>query len=177
MSAWTTLDEFVSASEPGGERDVVARVIKTVEPLRLTRDARDRLGTSVAETVMNAIEHGNHNDPSLLVETTVRTDGAVVEVLVSDRGGLRALPEQPEIPDLDAKLEGLQRPRGWGLFLVRSMVDSMDVVADPDDPSRHTARLRMAVVSEPDPAASDDGERAPNQNPPAQEGPRHAEHV
>ena len=88
-------------------------------------------------------------------------------MLVSDRGGLRELPEQPEIPDLDAKLEGLQRPRGWGLFLVRSMVDAMDVVADPDDASRHTARLRMAVAAG----------RTATQNPPAQEGPRHAEHV
>jgi anti-sigma regulatory factor (Ser/Thr protein kinase) len=171
MTEWRTLGDFTSASEPGGERDVVARVIDTVAPLHLTRDARDRLGTAVAETVMNAIEHGNHNDPSLRVETTVRTDGATIEVLVSDRGGLRELPGQPEIPDLDAKLEGLQRPRGWGLFLVRSMVDSMDVVADPDDASRHTARLRMTVVSEPDNAG------ARHQNPPAQEGPRHAEHV
>ncbi len=162
MTAWRTLDAFASASEPGGERDVVNRVLDAIVPLHLAPDACDRLGTAVAETVMNAIEHGNHNDPALEVETTVRTDGACVEVLVSDMGGLRELPENPEIPDLDAKLEGLQRPRGWGLFLVRSMVDEMDVVADPDDPSRHTARLRMNV--------------APNQ-PPTQEGPRHAEHV
>ena len=136
-------------------------MLEAVEPLHLTRDARDRLSTAVAETVMNAIEHGNHNDPALDVETTVRTDGSTVEVLVSDRGGLRALPDHPEIPDLDAKLAGLQRPRGWGLFLVRSMVDAMDVVADPDDPSRHTARLRLAVATD----VHDE------------EGPRHAEHV
>ncbi|WP_375492406.1 ATP-binding protein [uncultured Jatrophihabitans sp.] len=169
MTTWHTLAEFESASEPGGERDVVARVIDSVSALRLTRDARDRLGTAVSETVMNAIEHGNHNNPKLAVETTVRTDGDTIEVLVSDRGGLRELPDHPEIPDLDAKLEGLQRPRGWGLFLVRSMVDSMDVVADPDDASRHTARLRMTVVAE--------DETDPPHHPPAQEGPRHAEHV
>lgn len=164
MTAWHTLDDFVSASEPGGEREVVARVVTAVEPLHMTPDSLDRLGTAVAETVMNAIEHGNHNDPALYVETTVRTDGSLVEVLVSDKGGLRELPDHPEIPDLDAKLEGLQRPRGWGLFLVRSMVDDMDVVADPDDPSRHTARLRIRVATDP------------GTIPPAQEG-FHAEHV
>jgi anti-sigma regulatory factor (Ser/Thr protein kinase) len=31
------------------------------------------------------------------------------------------------MPDLDAKLEGRQKPRGWGLFLIRHMVDAMDV--------------------------------------------------
>ena len=34
-----------------------------------------------------------------------------------------------EMPDLDAKLEGRQKPRGWGLFLIRHMVDGMDVHA------------------------------------------------
>lgn len=172
MSRWRTVAEFSTPSEPGGERDVVARVLTALEPLHMTREACDRLGTAVAETVMNAIEHGNHNDPALLVETVVRTDGRTVEVSVSDGGGLRALPDHPEIPDLDAKLEGLQRPRGWGLFLVRSMVDAMDVVADPTDPSRHTARLRMTVVRDDTP----DAPSAPDA-PPAPEGPRHAEHV
>ena len=35
----------------------------------------------------------------------------------------------PETPDLDAKLAGEQKPRGWGLFLIRHMVDAMDVSA------------------------------------------------
>ena len=109
------------------------------------------------------MEHGNDNDPQLLVDVTVNTDGTTVEVLVSDDGGLRALPEHPEIPDLEAKLEGLQRPRGWGLFLIRSMVDDMDVVADPDNPTRHTVRLRLQLGS---PTAT-----------PGREEPRHAQHL
>ncbi len=35
------------------------------------------------------------------------------------------------MPDLDAKLEGRQKPRGWGLFLIRHMVDGMDVHVEP----------------------------------------------
>lgn len=146
MSAtWRTLDDFSIASEAGGERAVIRRLALAVDPLALAPDTVDRLSTAVAETVMNAIEHGNHNDPTLPVDITVRTDDENVEVLVSDNGGLRALPDTPELPDLDAKLAGLQRPRGWGLFLVRSMVDAMDVVADPGDPTRHTARLRQRI--------------------------------
>ena len=94
---------------------------------------------------MNAIEHGNHNEPSLPVDVTVRCDGAAIEVLVSDNGGLRELPGDPQVPDLDAKLAGLQTPRGWGLFLIRSMVDEMDVVPDPNDETRHTARLLIKL--------------------------------
>ena len=35
-----------------------------------------------------------------------------------------------EEPDLDAKLEGRQKARGWGLFLIRHMVDGMEVLAE-----------------------------------------------
>jgi anti-sigma regulatory factor (Ser/Thr protein kinase) len=149
MSDWRAIVEFRAPSEPGGERDVVRRLAEAVEALGLTRDELDRLSTAVAETVMNAMEHGNHNDPKLEVDVTVSTDGSTVEVLVSDNGGLRELPDHPEIPDLGAKLDGLQRPRGWGLFLIRNMVDSMDVVGDPHDPTRHTARLRLHLSGVP----------------------------
>ena len=142
---WRNLADFTAPSEPGGERDVVRRLTVVLEPLHPTRDELDRLGTAVAETVMNAMEHGNDNDPRLLVDVVINTDGTTVEVLVSDDGGLRALPDNPELPDLEAKLEGLQRPRGWGLFLIRSMVDAMDVVPDPDNPTRHTVRLRLQL--------------------------------
>lgn len=165
-ATWRTLDDFSVASEPGGERAVIRRLAVALDPLDILRDTLDRLSTAVAETVMNAIEHGNHNDPALPVDITVRTDDEMVEVLVSDNGGLRALPDAPEIPDLDAKLDGLQTPRGWGLFLVANMVDAMDVVADPDDPTRHTARLRQRITS----AAGVPGVPTP-------EEPAHAQHL
>jgi hypothetical protein len=34
------------------------------------------------------------------------------------------------VPDLEAKLEGMQTPRGWGLFLIKNMVDDMNVTGD-----------------------------------------------
>jgi len=37
---------------------------------------------------------------------------------------------EPETPDLEAKLAGLQSPRGWGLFLIKNMVDDMNIEAD-----------------------------------------------
>ena len=43
-------------------------------------------------------------------------------------------------PDLAAKLAGEQPPRGWGLYLIRHMVDAMDVTTEG---TRHTVRLVM----------------------------------
>ena len=45
---------------------------------------------------------------------------------------------EAEAPDLDAKLAGLQKPRGWGLFLIENMVDEIRV-SDAD--GRHTVEL------------------------------------
>ena len=43
-----------------------------------------------------------------------------------------------ETPDLEAKLEGVQTPRGWGLFLIKNMVDGMNVTGDEH---HHTVEL------------------------------------
>ena len=32
-----------------------------------------------------------------------------------------------EIPDIEAKLTGEQKPRGWGLFLIEAMVDEVAI--------------------------------------------------
>ena len=46
---------------------------------------------------------------------------------ITDEGGGREIAEA-ETPDLEAKLEGLQKPRGWGLFLIENMVDDLRVI-------------------------------------------------
>ena len=43
--------------------------------------------------------------------------------------------------DLEAKLAGLQSPRGWGLFLIKNLVDDMRVSAED---GRHTVELTMS---------------------------------
>src|SRR5215217_5780463 len=45
-----------------------------------------------------------------------------------------------ETPDLEAKLEGMQSPRGWGLFLIKNMVDDMEVTGDEH---HHTVELLL----------------------------------
>ncbi len=128
---------FTIRSEPGNEREAMARVAEVVEPLALSSARFERLKTAVAEATMNAIEHGNRNDPELPVEIEVKLDGSRLVVRITDHGGGREIPEA-ETPDLDAKLAGLQKPRGWGLFLIKNMVDDLRVVSDE---RHHTIEL------------------------------------
>ena len=118
--------DFEIASQPGNERLAIARVREVLAPWNLQPATIERISTAVSEATMNAIEHGNRNDPDLTVRIEVRAEPHAVVIRVTDRGGGPG-DQQPEEPDLDAKLEGLQSPRGWGLFLIRNMVDDLRV--------------------------------------------------
>ncbi|MGA7172316.1 MAG: ATP-binding protein [Candidatus Dormiibacterota bacterium] len=134
------LATFELPSLPGKEREALALVAAAVSASGLLPDQLERLKTAVAEATMNAIEHGNHDQSDLPVEVTVFEEPGAVVVSISDRGALTTARGTAVEPDLDKKLSGLQTPRGWGLFLIRHMVDAVDEVSDGD---RHTVRLTV----------------------------------
>jgi anti-sigma regulatory factor (Ser/Thr protein kinase) len=88
---------------------------------------------------MNAIEHGNDSDPTIDVHVRVEAQGDTVTVAIRDEGG-GAGPITAETPDMEAKLAGEQKPRGWGLFLIEKMVDEMRSF---DDGTQHVIELVM----------------------------------
>ncbi len=141
----TRLAEFTVRSAPGNERLAVDRVVAAIAGIALAPARLERLRTAVAEATMNAIEHGNENNPELQVEVEVFAEPSALLVRISDHGGgpIDATAE----PDIEAKLRGEQTPRGWGLFLIRNMVDDVFVTADDD---RHTVELVMALEGDDD---------------------------
>ena len=118
------LTEFEEPSAPGNERRIMDRVAAATSELGFSPKRFERLKTAVSEAAMNAIEHGNRLNVELPVHVRVTVDQHELVVRIVDNGGGRDIPE-PETPDLEAKLEGLQKPRGWGLFLIKHMVDDM----------------------------------------------------
>jgi anti-sigma regulatory factor (Ser/Thr protein kinase) len=132
------LAAFEVASEPGGERRVLPMLATAIESLGLPKARRDALATAVAEAAMNAIEHGNDRRAELPVRLVVAATDTAVLVTVTDRAVGGDGDDEPEVPDLDAKLAGLQSPRGWGLFLMRELVDE---VRTRDSAGGHTVEL------------------------------------
>jgi serine phosphatase RsbU (regulator of sigma subunit)/anti-sigma regulatory factor (Ser/Thr protein kinase) len=133
-----TLDiSFRLESRAGNDREAMERVAAAVAPLGLEPRRLDQLKTAVAEAALNAIEHGNQSRAELPVEITVRAADSELVVGISDEG-IGGPAGEAETPDLEAKLEGLQKPRGWGLFLIKNMVDDIRV-SDAD--GRHTVEL------------------------------------
>jgi len=206
-SSYHTLASFTVRSEPGNERIALAQVAEAVAGQGLSTGRLERLKTAVAEAAMNAIEHGNRNQPEIPVDVEVVAAGGDIVVTITDQGGApeqagpagggRAAEPSPEAgreggragkegggraaaepspgagkegggraaaepspgagketeePDLARKLAGEQAPRGWGLFLIRHMVDAMDVTTEG---TRHTVRLVMRAGAD----ASEGGPR------------------
>jgi len=112
-------------------------VAEAVSGLGLPEKTLERLKTAVAEATMNAMEHGNHYRAELPVLIEVSASEAEISVKVTDEGsGPPAF--HSETPDIEAKLAGEQTPRGWGLFLIKNMVDEMRVTGDE---AHHTVEL------------------------------------
>ncbi|MDQ2713873.1 MAG: SpoIIE family protein phosphatase [Chloroflexota bacterium] len=128
------------ASVPGNEQQALKLVAEAVDPLHLSAERLDNLKTAVAEAVMNAMEHGNGYQPDKVVVVQVLASDASIVVRVRDQGEGRPIPEAVVAPDLDAQLAGLQRPRGWGFFLIKNLVDELSVT---NDEHSHTIELIM----------------------------------
>jgi serine phosphatase RsbU (regulator of sigma subunit)/anti-sigma regulatory factor (Ser/Thr protein kinase) len=126
-----TLAEFDLPSLPGNERQAAGQVLESLAATGLDPARRQRLETAVAEATMNAMEHGNHYQADLPVHIQVLHSPERLVVRISDHGGGAPI-SLAEAPDLDAKLAGLQSPRGWGLFLIQNMVDELNVSGDSE---------------------------------------------
>ena len=131
------LGEFTISSQPGNERQAAAKVLEAVAPLNLPESRHKRLETAVAEATMNAMEHGNKYREDVPVNIHVSADDEKLTIRITDQGGGAPIPEST-IPDLQAKLAGQQSPRGWGLFLIKNMVDEMNLFQDE---KTHTIEL------------------------------------
>ena len=131
------IGSFSISSEPGNEREAAALVLKVAAASGLPQNQLKRLETAVAEATMNAMEHGNKYRSDAPVEIRVTSNGEKLTVRIRDQGGGAPIPNSPD-PNLEAKLTGEQSPRGWGLFLIKNMVDGMQTYSDE---SHHTIEL------------------------------------
>jgi len=88
------------------------------------------LMTAVEEACLNAIEHGNKQNANVKVLVELIADDSKLQVDIHDRGkGIRGNIQKP---DIDAKITGKQSARGWGLFLIQSLMDEVEFDWNPE---------------------------------------------
>jgi serine/threonine-protein kinase RsbW len=89
----------------------------------------DDIRTVVLEATLNAIEHGNGLDAAKPVRIVLTATSDGLEIMVRDRA--RRPFVLPAVPSLEAQIAGQAPRRGWGTFLMRSLVDDLEVASSP----------------------------------------------
>jgi serine/threonine-protein kinase RsbW len=106
--------------------DFAAAVAKMMD---LPEERIEDLKTAVAEACLNAIEHGNKLDASMKVGVTLTVADSELQVAVRDQGqGTGPVAS----PDIDSKMEGETASRGWGIFLIQSLMDEVEFESTPE---------------------------------------------
>jgi len=106
--------------------DFAASVAKS---LNFPADRVEDLKTAVAEACLNAIEHGNKLDANMKVGISLTVDKGRLHIAVQDAGGgVGAVPA----PDMQSQIEGKTEPGGWGIFLIKSLMDEVTFEATPE---------------------------------------------
>ena len=116
-------------SVPGAEKAAMERAASLAKEMGFPDDRIEDLKTAVAEACINAMEHGNRLDASTKVGVTLTVADRKLQVDVRDQGKGVAEAEQP---DIDRKMEGKEKTRGWGIFLIRSLMDEVQFGSAPE---------------------------------------------
>jgi serine/threonine-protein kinase RsbW len=106
--------------------DFAAAVAKSID---FPADRVEDLKTAVAEACINAIEHGNKMDAGMKVGISLTVAGGQLRVAVEDEGeGIG----QVATPDIDRQMEGEGETRGWGIFLIKNLMDEVSFESTPE---------------------------------------------
>jgi serine/threonine-protein kinase RsbW len=97
---------------------------------------------ALVEACNNAIEHAEENARHKPVSLEIRCGPGEIEMLVTDHTPGFDLPEHPALPDLESE-------SGRGLYLIRSIMDSVEYRRGADHNTLVMRRRRRAGDSPP----------------------------
>lgn len=113
----------------GYEKIAMETAASMARRMGFTEDRVEDLKTAVAEACINAIEHGNKRDTSTKVGITLTAEESRLQVTVKDEGkGL----SQIHSPSIESKIEGRDKARGWGIFLIKNLMDEVKFGPSPE---------------------------------------------
>ena len=124
-------------SRLGYEKIAMGTAASVARLMGFAEERVEDLKTAVAEACINAMEHGNKLDESLIVGVILSMDATSLEVKVLDSG--TGPSGSVHAPNIDKKMHGEETSRGMGMFLIQALVDEAEWVSSP--PSGSYARL------------------------------------
>ena len=104
----------------GSEKAAIKKAVSIAKDMGFSQDRIEDLKTAIAEACINAIEHGNKFDENTKVGITLAADENSLKVVVHDNGdGI----DPDKIPKKRVTEEGMPKRRGYGIFLIKNLVN------------------------------------------------------
>jgi serine/threonine-protein kinase RsbW len=114
----------------GYERIAMASLASFARMFDFSPDRIEDLKTIVAEAAINAMQHGNKGRPDAVVTVAINFKDGAIQILVTDEGN--GIKEMFPKPDIDRIINELDPPIGFGIFLIRELVDEVEFNLDTD---------------------------------------------
>jgi len=137
-------DQTVEMNLPnrqGFERVVMGSVAALAKNVGFGASQIEDLKTAVAEACINAVQHGNKNRAGARVFVTMNFKDGILNVSVFDEGeGVKGKPKDPDIARI---IESLDPPVGFGTFLMRRLMDSVEFLKVGNQ--KHEVRMAMRL--------------------------------
>lgn len=118
------LVELYLPSELGYEKVAIAVIKVLAQKIGFSAERTEDLKTALGEAVTNAIEHGNQLDVELRVVVALTIQEQALILSVVDQG-------RQAIPAVPAEHQERADHRGWGMFLIKSLMDEVETLALP----------------------------------------------
>ncbi len=112
------------------ELKVIERAEKLAREQGFDRDSIDEIKLAVIEAVINAIEHGSNAERIVYITFGLSRQPLQMTITISDSGaGFN--PDSVREPDIREKINKHERKRGWGLKIMRSLMDEVIINSSP----------------------------------------------
>lgn len=113
----------------GSEKVAMERAAAVAREMGFSEDRVEDLKTAVAEACINAIEHGSGGNEAARVGVTLTVEDSRLMVDIHDRG--KGIGEV-QTPSIEGKIAGEASGRGWGIFLIRGLMDEVRFEKKPE---------------------------------------------
>ena len=108
----------------GFEKIATSAAATAAKMMEFSPDRIEDLKTAVGEACMNAIEHGIRQKRTARILVTMKVGRSKLEIDVQNKGG--NFKKDVAKPDIKEKILGNSPSRGWGMFLIKNLVDKVE---------------------------------------------------
>lgn len=116
--------ELVIPMLPNLELAAAETASAVAELMEFDEEKIDEMKMALIEACINSFEHSKSRDKKVYIKIWMKEDELWLEI--TDHG-IGFNPDEIEIPNLDKKLAGDPKKRGWGLEIMRGLMDKVEV--------------------------------------------------